>query len=82
MARKLTITVSEEVYEGLHRTVGRRRISQFLEKLARPHVLSQNFEAAYQDLAADQDREREALANSHVARDFELRASSNPRTYV
>ena len=62
MTRKLTITVSEEVYEGLHRTVGRRRISQFLEKLARPHVLSQNFEAAYQDLAADQEREREALA--------------------
>jgi len=33
---KLTITVSEAVYEGLHRTVGRRRISQFIEKLARP----------------------------------------------
>lgn len=62
MTRKLTITVSEEVYEGLHRTVGRRRISQFLEKLARPHVLVQDLEAAYQELAADQDREREALA--------------------
>ena len=62
MTRKLTITVSEEVYDGLHRTVGRRGISQFLEKLARPHVLSQNLETAYQDLAADQEREREALA--------------------
>ncbi|HEY2861050.1 MAG TPA: hypothetical protein VGJ21_21755 [Terracidiphilus sp.] len=62
MTRKLTITLSEEVYEGLHRTIGRRRISQFLEKLARPHVLSQNLETAYQDLAADEEREREALA--------------------
>ena len=41
---------------------GCRQISQFLKKLARPHVLSQNLETAYQDLAADRDREREALA--------------------
>jgi predicted CopG family antitoxin len=62
MSRKLTISVSEEVYQGLYRTVGRRRISQFLEKLARPHVLSQDIEAAYRDMAADREREREALA--------------------
>ena len=62
MTRKLTITVSEEVYEGLHRVVGRRRISQFLERLARPHVLSQDVEAAYREMAADREREREALA--------------------
>jgi predicted CopG family antitoxin len=62
MSRKLTITVSEAVYEGLHRTVGRRGISQFLEKLARPHVLSQDIEAAYRDMAADKAREEEALA--------------------
>src|ERR1019366_1748926 len=42
MNRKLTITVSEAVYEGLHRTIGRRRISQFIEKLARPHVVPQD----------------------------------------
>jgi predicted CopG family antitoxin len=62
MSRKLTISVSEEVYQGLYRTVGRRRISQFLEKLARPHVLSQDLEAAYRDMAADREREHEALA--------------------
>ena len=61
MNRKLTITVSEAVYEGLHRTIGRRRISQFIEKLARPHVIAQDIEAAYRDMAADQAREREAL---------------------
>lgn len=61
MNRKLTITVSEAVYEGLHRTIGRRRISQFIEKLARPHVVPHDIEAAYRDMAADQVREQEAL---------------------
>jgi len=61
MNRKLTITVSETVYEGLHRVVGRRRISQFIEKLARPHVVAQDIEASYREMAADQAREREAL---------------------
>jgi len=62
MTRKLTITVSEDVYVGLHRTVGRRRISQFIEKLARPHVVPVDFDAAYRQMAADEEREREALA--------------------
>ncbi len=61
MTRKLTITVSEAVYEGLHRTVGRRRISQFIEKLVRPHVVTQDMEAAYREMAADAVREQEAL---------------------
>lgn len=61
MNRKLTITVSEAVYEGLHRTIGRRRISQFIEKLARPHVVPEETEAAYRDMATDQAREQEAL---------------------
>jgi predicted CopG family antitoxin len=61
MNRKLTITVSEAVYEGLHRTIGRRRISQFIEKLARPHVVPLDLEASYRDMATDQSRERDAL---------------------
>jgi predicted CopG family antitoxin len=61
MNRKLTITVSEAVYEGLHRTIGRRRISQFIEKLARPHVVRQDIEASYREMASDQAREDEAL---------------------
>jgi predicted CopG family antitoxin len=61
MKRKLTITVSESVYVGLHRTIGRRRISEFIDKLARPHVVPQDIEAAYHDMAADEAREQEAL---------------------
>jgi hypothetical protein len=54
MQRKLTITVSEDVYQGLHRVVGRRRISQFLDQLARPHVVPPDLNAAYQEMAADE----------------------------
>lgn len=60
MSRKLTITVADEVYEGLHRRVGRRRISKFLETLARPHVVDADLEAAYRAMAEDEARETEA----------------------
>lgn len=52
MQRKLTITVAEEVYEGLHRVVGRGHISDFIEGLVRPHVLSDEIEQSFKDLAA------------------------------
>lgn len=61
MNRKLTITVSEDVYEGLHRRIGRGRISQFIERLARPHVVPDDIEAAYREMASDEARELDAL---------------------
>ena len=39
MRRKLTITVDERVYTGLHQVIGRRRISGFIESLVKPHVV-------------------------------------------
>jgi hypothetical protein len=61
MQKKLTITLDAKVYAGLHRVVGRRRISRFIEALVRPHVLDQDLDAAYQQMAQDEDREAEAL---------------------
>jgi hypothetical protein len=61
MQKKLTITMNEQVYEGLHRVIGRRKISQFIESLVRPHVLEKDLEAAYQLMAQDESRESEAL---------------------
>jgi len=60
MARKLTITVDDEVYAGLHSVIGRRRISRFLNDLARPHVLHGDLAEGYKAMAADEEREREA----------------------
>ena len=61
MRRKLTITIDERVYAGLHAVIGRRRISRFIEDLVRPHVLHPELEAAYQQMAQDEAREAEAL---------------------
>jgi len=62
MQKKLTITVDENVYEGLHRVVGRGNISQFIEALVRPHVLDGDMDAAYKQMAQDEEREADALA--------------------
>jgi len=61
MQRKLTITLDVEVYEGLYKVIGRRKISQFIEDLVRPHVLTDELEAGYAAMAADEAREAEAL---------------------
>ncbi len=69
MPKKLTITVDADVYDGLHSVVGRRRISRFLNDLARPHVIGQDLAAGDTATAADEARESEARAwsNSLIA---------------
>ena len=62
MRKKLTITMEAEVYDGLHSVIGRRRISRFLNDLARPHVVGQDLAADYAAIAADEARESEAEA--------------------
>jgi hypothetical protein len=59
--KKLTITIDERVYDGLHSVVGRRRISRFIESLVRPHVIGKDLDLAYQQMAQDEAREAEAL---------------------
>lgn len=61
MQRKLTITIDEQVYEGLHKVIGPRKISQFIEGLVRPHVLGEDLEEGYRLMAEDKAREAEAL---------------------
>ncbi|HZU38697.1 MAG TPA: hypothetical protein VFA18_22410 [Gemmataceae bacterium] len=60
MQKKLTITLDARVYEGLHTVIGRRRISHFIERLVRPHVIGKDLEMAYQQMAQDEEREVEA----------------------
>jgi hypothetical protein len=61
MQKKLTITVDERVYDGLHSVVGRGKISQFIESLVRPYVVKHSLESAYREMALDEARETEAL---------------------
>jgi len=61
MQRRMTISIDEAVYDGLVRVVGRRKMSRFIEDLARPHVTSDELSEGYRAMAADEEREREAL---------------------
>lgn len=60
MHKRMTITLDEEVHEGLYRIIGKRRISQFIEDLVKPHVLDITLDRGYQAMAADKQREAEA----------------------
>ena len=60
MQKKLTITLDERVYHGLHNVVGRRKISRFIESLVRPHVIGADLEEGYRQMASDEAREAEA----------------------
>jgi predicted CopG family antitoxin len=66
MQKKLTITVDEEVYEGLYQHIGPRKISKFVQELVRPHVVQPNLESAYAEMAKDKKREKEALEWAEV----------------
>lgn len=61
MPKKLTITVTADVYDGLYRTVGVSRISHFIEALVRPYVVNLDLADGYAQMSADEARESEAL---------------------
>ena len=60
MQKKLPSTIDAKVYDGLHKVVGRRKISRFIESLVRPHVLSQEPLDSYREMGAEETREAEA----------------------
>ena len=66
MHRRMTITLDEVVYDGLYRTIGKRRMSQFIEDLLRPHVLDTALDEGYRAMAADAEREADAQAWSNA----------------
>ena len=61
MQKKLTITIEEDVYAGLYQVVGRRKISRFIESLVRPYVIYGDIREGYRRMAADAEREGEAM---------------------
>lgn len=75
MNHKLTISISEEVYKGLHAKIGARRIGKFLDSLARPHVVDSDIEAGYKAMAEYHVREQEALEWAESGMDDNWNAS-------
>lgn len=81
MTKKLTITVTDEVYKGLHSRVGRRKISRFINDLARERLADPEYwlsapqreladayaeQAAYEAVHAGEKKEDEAWLNGLV----------------
>lgn len=60
MSKKLTISIDDATYAGLHAVIGRGNISRFIERIARPYLMEEALEAEYRAMAADREREREA----------------------
>ena len=60
MQKRITITLDETVYDGLIRVVGRGKVSEFIESLARPHVLDASMDGGYRAMRNDTQREGEA----------------------
>ncbi len=62
MQRKLTTTIADEGYRGLHQQIGRGEISRFIETLIRPYIVTDDdLEAEYREAAHDMEAEQEAL---------------------
>ncbi len=66
MQKKVLISMDDQVYLGLQRVVGRGKISRFIEDLVRPLVTGDPLDDAYKSMAADSDRENEALEWSNA----------------
>ena len=66
MQKKLTIMLDEKVYEGPYEVVGPRHISRFIEDLVRPHVPHPDLDAAYAEMARDEEREQAALESAEA----------------
>ena len=60
--KKLTILVDSDVHRALLRKVGRGNIGRFLTDAAKPLLLNNSrIRAGYAEMAAAQEREKEAL---------------------
>jgi len=60
MHKRMTITLDEAVYDGLYRTVGKRKMSQFIEDLLKPLLLDSSLDGGYKAMASDTLREAQA----------------------
>lgn len=71
----MTIALADDVYDELRRRAGQDNVGTYIEQLVRPYLLSEReLEEGYRAMAADEERECEAL-EWIGARDDSLRVS-------
>lgn len=72
MSRKITLTLDDELYEGLRQRAGSGDVKELIEDLLRSVAREAELEAGYRAMAADAEREREALEWIEAAPDEAL----------
>ena len=60
MTKQLTVTLNEDIYEGLHRLAGPTGVGRFIEALVRPRLPASTLDSDYEQMAADESREAAA----------------------
>ena len=85
MRKKLTITIDADVYDGLYRIAGKRKISRFIESLVRPYVVPDDIRECYRQMAADTEREAEAMewveTGAHAVTPVDARVQECPDAF-
>jgi hypothetical protein len=61
MIRQMTISVEEDVYDALAPLIAQHRLDDYISNLVRSHGGEDSSEEAYKAMAADIEREKEAL---------------------
>jgi hypothetical protein len=73
MAQTLTITLPDDVYDELRRRAGQEDVGVYIQRLVSPSADSdQQLEEGYRAMAADTERERDALEWIETAPDDAL----------
>jgi hypothetical protein len=55
------MTTDQMLCKGLHKIIGPRKISRFVQEIVRPHVVRPNYESAYVEMEKGKKRENEGL---------------------
>ncbi len=57
---KITISLDDDIYAGLHQVIGKGKISHFINELVKPYLIEAKLGAAYREMALDKNREKMA----------------------
>ncbi|GBR77627.1 hypothetical protein RDn1_286 [Candidatus Termititenax dinenymphae] len=60
MTKEMTLSFDEDIYSGLMKMFGVKKINTFISDLVRPYVVPSSLDDGYQAMATDQEHEQEA----------------------
>lgn len=74
MTTKITISLDQEIVDGLRSRYGKGQISQFINTVLRPYFSQKDLENSYKELAKEY---KESSELTELSEDFELASSKD-----